>query len=389
MIGSETRVLFILQGSPGSPCRSRSPESWASWPPSVPHPVWPHVKGLITGAVLAPGPRTVTAVLPIMGLSAAADVHTSHRVLKRAVWSPLQASRLRLRRVVAVCIPWGVVLFGLDDSLARRRGAQLNATGLDRDPVRSSPAYGVNVRGRRWVACRVRPPLAWATRVWARRCLTVLGPAARVDEPRGRHHPTVTARAGPMIRLVGRWLPGRESAVVTDSRVAALERLDQVKAWPWARVSTRRRLDAALSDPPPPRPPESHGRPRLNRPASAAAGGRVGGGQDPMDHVARGAGAGAGPREVAVTPDTAGWDHAGTPPVVIRWGLMREPPPDVDPRRGGRRLAISPPRRGCPGGSVAGPGRAGCGRPSTSREGTTAPVACSCHGPHDTGPVRL
>jgi len=121
-------------------------------------PVWPHVKGLLTGAVLAPGQRTVTAVLPIMGLSAAADVHTSHRVLKRAVWSPLHASRLRLRRVVAVCILWGVVIFGLDDSHARRRGAQLNATGLDRDPVRSAPASGVNVRGRRGLACRVRPP---------------------------------------------------------------------------------------------------------------------------------------------------------------------------------------------------------------------------------------
>jgi hypothetical protein len=48
-------------------------------------PVWPHVQGLITGAVLAPGTRTVTAVLQIMGLSAASDVHTSHRVRNRAV----------------------------------------------------------------------------------------------------------------------------------------------------------------------------------------------------------------------------------------------------------------------------------------------------------------
>lgn len=300
--------------------------------PVCSHPVWPHVKGLITGAVLAPGPRTVTAVLPIMGLSAAADVHTSHRVLKRAVWSPLQASRLRLRRVVAVCIPWGVVLFGLDDSLARRRGAQLNATGLDRDAVRSAPAYGVNVRGRRWMACRVRPPLAWATRVWARPCLTVLGPAARVDEPRGRHHHTVTARAGPMIRLVGRWLPGRESAVVTDSRVAALERLDQVKAWPWARVSTPRRLDAALSDPPPPRPPETTGRPRLNGPRRPPLAAVWAAARTPWTTWRVEPGSGAGPREVAVTPDTAVWDHAGTPPVAIRWGLMREPPPDVDPQ---------------------------------------------------------
>ena len=65
--------------------------------PVFSQPVWQHVKVLITGAVLAPGKRTVTAVLPIMGLSAASDFQTSHRVLNRAVWSPLNASRLLLR----------------------------------------------------------------------------------------------------------------------------------------------------------------------------------------------------------------------------------------------------------------------------------------------------
>lgn len=54
--------------------------------PVCSQPVWPHVNVLITGAVLAPGTRTVTAVLQIRGLSAAADLHTSHRVRNRAVW---------------------------------------------------------------------------------------------------------------------------------------------------------------------------------------------------------------------------------------------------------------------------------------------------------------
>src|SRR5262245_44346451 len=77
-------------------------------------PVWQHVKVLMTGAVLAPGQRTVTAILRIMGRSAAPDFQTYHRVLNRAVWSPLTASRLLLRLLVAVCIPRGVVVFGLD-----------------------------------------------------------------------------------------------------------------------------------------------------------------------------------------------------------------------------------------------------------------------------------
>jgi hypothetical protein len=69
----------------------------AVFAPVFSKPVWQHVKVLLTGAVLAPGRRTVTAVLAIMGLRAERHFQTSHRVLNRAVWSPLTASRLLLR----------------------------------------------------------------------------------------------------------------------------------------------------------------------------------------------------------------------------------------------------------------------------------------------------
>src|SRR5215467_9370210 len=108
--------------------------------PVFSRPVWQHVKVLMTGAVLAPGQRTVTAILRIMGRSTAPNFQTSQRVLKRAVWSPLTASRRLLRLLVAVCIPRGLVGFGLDDTSARRRGKQSTAQGISREPVRSSPA---------------------------------------------------------------------------------------------------------------------------------------------------------------------------------------------------------------------------------------------------------
>lgn len=44
--------------------------------PVVSRPVWQHGKVLLTGAVLAPGKRTVTAILQIMGRSAAPDFQT-------------------------------------------------------------------------------------------------------------------------------------------------------------------------------------------------------------------------------------------------------------------------------------------------------------------------
>ena len=70
----------------------------AVFAPVFSKPVWPHVTGLSTGAILAPGRRTVTAALRVMGLWAEPHVQRSHRVLTRAVWSPLTASRLLLRR---------------------------------------------------------------------------------------------------------------------------------------------------------------------------------------------------------------------------------------------------------------------------------------------------
>jgi DDE superfamily endonuclease len=241
--------------------------------PVFSRPVWQHVKVLMTGAVLAPGQRTVTAILRMMGRRAAPDFQTYHRVLHRAVWSPLPARRLLLRLLVAVCIPRGVVVCGLDDPIERRRGEQITAKGLYRAPVRSSHTPVVKASGRRWLAWMVLVPLAWAPRVWALPFVTALGPSERFYEQRGRRHQPLTARAWQMMRLVVRGLPGREMVFVADSRVAALELLDKVATLPRASVMTRLRLDAALSDPPPPRKPRTTGRPRLTgkrRPTLAA-----------------------------------------------------------------------------------------------------------------------
>src|SRR5215813_10918932 len=231
--------------------------------PVFSRPVWQHVKVLMTGAVLTPGQRTVTALLRIMGRSAAPNFPTYHRVLHGAVWSPLTASRLLLRLLVAVFIPRGVVVLGLDDTIERRRGDRITAKGIYRNPVRSSHAHFVKVSGLRWLVCMVLAPLSWANRVWALPCLTVLCPSERFYEQRGRRHQPLTARAWQMMQLVTRWVPGREIAFVADSSFAALELLDKVATLPHASVITRLRLDAALYDPPPPRRPRTTGRPRL------------------------------------------------------------------------------------------------------------------------------
>jgi len=300
--------------------------------PVFSRPVWQHVQVLLTGAVLAPGKRTVTAILQIMGRSAAADFQTYHRVLNRASWSPLTASRLLLRLVVAVCIPQGVVVLGLDDTIERRRGEQITAKGIYRDPVRSSHAYVVKVSGLRWLACMVLAPLTWADRIWALPFLTVLCPSERFYAQRGRRHQPLTARAWQMIRLLVRWLPGREIVCVADSSFAVLELLDKVTTLPRVSLITRLRLDAALYDPAPHRKPGTNGRPRLKgqrRPTLEAV---LIDEQTAWTTLLVAQWYGAGPRQVEVATDTAVWYHTGKPPVAIRWVLIRDPKKDFKPQ---------------------------------------------------------
>jgi hypothetical protein len=56
--------------------------------------VWRHVQILLIGAILAPGKRTVTSVLRVMGLSQTEHFQNFHRVLNRAVWSSRELSPL-------------------------------------------------------------------------------------------------------------------------------------------------------------------------------------------------------------------------------------------------------------------------------------------------------
>jgi hypothetical protein len=288
--------------------------------PVFSRPVWQHVKVLLTGAVLAPGPRTGTAILRMMGRSAAPDFQTY-----RAVWSPLTASRLLLRLLVAVFIPRGVVIFGLDDTIERRRGEQSKAKGLYRDPVRSSHTHVVKASGLRWLACMVLTPLSWADRVWALPFLTVLCPSERFYAQRGRRHQPLPTRAWQMIQLLGRWLPDREIVCVAESSFASLALLDKVATLPRARVITRLRLAAALSDPPPHRAPGTTGRPRLKgkrRPTLEAV---LADEKTQWTKLTVDDWYGEGPREVEVATDTALWYHTGKPPVAIRWVLIRDP----------------------------------------------------------------
>jgi DDE superfamily endonuclease len=226
--------------------------------------VWQHVQVLLIGAILAPGKRTVTAALRVMGLAHVKSFQQYHRVLNRAVWSSLEGSRLLLQLLVHTLLPTGPLVMGLDDTIERRRGAKIRAKGIYRDPVRSSHSHVVKASGLRWLSLMLLVPLPWAKRVWALPFLTVLAPSARYHQERGQRHKKLTDWARQLLLMVRRWVPERSLVLVTDSRFAVITLL-----WRLSRLAqpicsiTRLRLDAALYAPAPPRKPRQNGRPRL------------------------------------------------------------------------------------------------------------------------------
>ena len=81
-----------------------------------------------------------------------------HRVLNRAQWSSLAASRVLLGLLVAAFAPAGPLVVGLDETIERRWGAKIAAKGLYRDAVRSSKEHFVKVSGLRWLCLMLLVP---------------------------------------------------------------------------------------------------------------------------------------------------------------------------------------------------------------------------------------
>ena len=288
--------------------------------------VWYHAQILLMGTILTPGKRTVTAILSVMGLRQHPHFQNYHRVLNRARWSSRALSRQLLLVLVQVFVPSGPIFLGLDDTVERRRGKKIRAKGIYRDPVRSSHSHFVKVSGLRWLSAMVLVPIPWVGWTWALPFLTVLAPSERYHQKCRRGHKKLTDWARQVLRQVRRWVPQRELIVVADSSFAVLTLLDALRHLPQpVTVITRLRLDAALYDPVPERPPGQTGRPRLKGKRLPTLQQAL---HDPTTSWATVTIAKwyhEPERAVEVCSATAVWYHTGMPPVPIRWVLIRDP----------------------------------------------------------------
>jgi hypothetical protein len=287
--------------------------------------VWERAKELVIGAILAPGERTVAAILRVMGRSEEQQFQNYHRVLNRANWSSRAVSRSLLVLLVKLFVPaTGPVVMGIDETIERRRGSKIAARGIYRDPVRCSKEFFVKTSGLRWISLMLLTPIPWAQRVWALPFLTVLAPSQRFHEQRGKRHKTITDWARQMIRQVHRWLPERALVIVGDGSYAVVEFLANVIRLPLVTMVTRLRLDAALYDPAPARQAEKRGRPAVKGKRQPTLAKRLADPQTvwqkcPISWY------GGISRAVELATGTALWYHAGVAPVPIRWVLIRDP----------------------------------------------------------------
>ena len=296
--------------------------------------VWDWVQVLVVGAILAPGQRTVASALRVMGLSGERQYQNYHRVLNRARWSGHELSRRLLGLLVATFVPTDApVVVGLDDTIERRRGAKIAAKGVYRDPVRSSQKQVVRVTGLRWLSLQLLAEIPWAGRVWGLPFLTVLTPSERSTTAQHRRYKTVTAWGWQAVCQVRRWLPDRLLVVVADGAYFTYELLGgAARLAPAVTVITRPRLDAALYDPAPPREPGKRGRPpRLKGERQPSLATRM---LDPDTawETLTVPWYGGGTAQIEVATGTALWYRVGTPPVPLRWVLLRDPQQQFDPQ---------------------------------------------------------
>jgi hypothetical protein len=286
--------------------------------------VWDYAQILLMGAILAPGKRTVSAALTVIGLKDDRQYQNYHRVLNRAKWCGLTGSKILLGLLVKVFVVVNMPLIvGVDETLERRQGKHIKEKGVFRDGVRSSKKYLVHSYGLRWVSMMLIVPVPWSSRAWALPFLTLNAPSEATNKANGKRHKSSIDWIGQMVSLVRRWLQGQVLVLVSDGGLTAVKLglVCSQRAVTWV---SRLRLDACLYDKPEkpvkgkrgPKPKKGKRLPSLQS--------RL---DDPQTSWRKTEIDWYGGRKYIIeyTTGTALWYTPGFDPLPIRWVLVRDP----------------------------------------------------------------
>lgn len=284
-------------------------------------PTFANVIVLLCGTILAPGRRTVSSALRVMGLSDQGNFSKYHRVLSRAAWSPwLLSKRLLALIVTSLLAPGQPLVLVIDDTLERRRGKKLNLKGWFRDPLSKT---GGSVSAIRWVCLAILVPVPWSQRPWALPFMTVPAPSEKICQKLGRRHKSPVELAVVLISQVRRWQPEREILLLADGGYAAVDLVKDCQTLGVTLIS-RLRLDASLYQVPGPRPAGKRG-PKPKKGVRELS---------PKQQLADLATVwtalevpwyGGELKRLEVATGTSLWHRTGSEPVALCWALVRCP----------------------------------------------------------------
>jgi len=166
-------------------------------------------------------------------------ITTYHRVLNRAVRSPLALSRISLGMPVSAFLtPDAPLVVLIDGTLERRWGRKIALKGRSHDAVRSTSGHPVTTEGIHWLCLMPLVPGPWGSRERALPFLAIPTRSPALGRKPGKPRRTAPEYAQMLIALVRRWHPDREMILVGDGAFAAA-RLGHTCRRPGVRLVSR------------------------------------------------------------------------------------------------------------------------------------------------------
>ncbi len=204
---------------------------------------------LLTGWVLAPGRRTVTAMTAVgdPGRRRAHDAY--HRFVRDGAWTISSLWRVLAIHAIGSFAPTGVIGLDCDDTLFHKSGPKVDGAGVFRDAVRSTVRQVVYALGLNLVVVTLRVQPRWGG--------TPIAVPVHARLHRKADTTTTIEHAATMIRELADWLPERCFHLAADGVYATLAGA----GLPRTQLTSRIRRDAALYEKAPP-PTGRRGRPR-------------------------------------------------------------------------------------------------------------------------------
>ena len=234
----------------------------AAFAPLFTRPTWKNINTLLVGAILCRGARRITSILRVMGLSEIKNFSKFHRVLSRARWDSLAASKILFGLLIKLLPSDWPIIIAVDETLERRRGKKIKAKGAYRDAVASSQSRVVISFGLKWECMTLIVPLPWCKRPWALPFMMILSPSKKSDDAAEKTHKTSIDWTIQMMRCVSRWLKRKAWILVGDGAYACMA-LAKSCVKSGATLISRLRLDAQLYEAPEAKKKGKRGRNRV------------------------------------------------------------------------------------------------------------------------------